>query len=48
MFQDATLLPRRDATANVELLAEVNGVPKKERAAKAIAATGAKLTPSSN
>ena len=38
VFQDATLLPWRDVESNVELLAELNGRPKKERAAKAAAA----------
>jgi NitT/TauT family transport system ATP-binding protein len=38
VFQDATLLPWRDVASNVELLAELNGRPKKERAAKAAAA----------
>ncbi len=31
VFQDATLLPWRDVQSNVELLAELNGKPKKER-----------------
>jgi NitT/TauT family transport system ATP-binding protein len=35
VFQDATLLPWRDVESNVELLAELNGRPKKERADKA-------------
>ena len=35
VFQDATLLHWRTVTANVELLAELNGVPRRERAAKA-------------
>ena len=38
VFQDATLLPWRDVETNVELLAELNGRPKRERAAKAKAA----------
>jgi NitT/TauT family transport system ATP-binding protein len=38
VFQDATLLPWRDVESNVELLAELNGRPKKERAEKAAAA----------
>jgi NitT/TauT family transport system ATP-binding protein len=38
VFQDATLLPWRDVESNVELLAELNGRPKSERAAKAAAA----------
>lgn len=33
VFQDATLLPWRTVRTNVELLAELDGVPKKERAA---------------
>lgn len=43
VFQDATLLPWRTVQDNVELLAELAGVPKKERArlaAEAIALTG--------
>ncbi|THG33305.1 ABC transporter ATP-binding protein [Naasia lichenicola] len=35
VFQDATLLPWRDVQSNVQLLAELNGVSKKERAARA-------------
>lgn len=35
VFQDATLLPWRTVTSNVELLAELHGTPKAERAAKA-------------
>jgi NitT/TauT family transport system ATP-binding protein len=35
VFQDATLLPWRNVTDNVELLAELHGVPARERAAKA-------------
>jgi NitT/TauT family transport system ATP-binding protein len=38
VFQDATLLPWRDVESNVELLAELNGRPQQERAAKAAAA----------
>ncbi|BDZ45674.1 ABC transporter ATP-binding protein [Naasia aerilata] len=38
VFQDATLLPWRDVESNVELLAELNGQSKKERAEKAAAA----------
>ncbi len=35
VFQDATLLPWRTVSDNVELLAELNGRPTKERRAKA-------------
>ena len=45
VFQDATLLPWRTVQANVELLAELNGIPKKARvaeAAKAIELVGLK------
>lgn len=38
VFQDATLLPWRTVLRNVELLAELHGTPKAERAAKAQAA----------
>ncbi|MFZ2964608.1 MAG: ABC transporter ATP-binding protein [Rhodoglobus sp.] len=35
VFQDATLLPWRDVQRNVELLAELNSIPRLERASKA-------------
>ena len=35
VFQDATLLPWRDVQGNVQLLAELNGVPRAERARRA-------------
>lgn len=35
VFQDATLLPWRTVRSNVELLAELHGLPKAERARKA-------------
>jgi NitT/TauT family transport system ATP-binding protein len=35
VFQDATLLPWRTVSRNVELLAELRGVPKAERTARA-------------
>ena len=38
VFQDATLLPWRDIRANVELLAELRGVPTAERRSRAQAA----------
>ncbi len=38
VFQDPTLLPWRDVQHNVELLAELNSIPKREREGKARAA----------
>lgn len=38
VFQDATLLPWRTARRNVELIAELHGVAKADRAARAMAA----------
>ncbi len=38
VFQDPTLLPWRDVQHNVELLAELNSIPKREREGKAKAA----------
>jgi NitT/TauT family transport system ATP-binding protein len=38
VFQDATLLPWRNVQRNVELLAELNSIPRAQRASKAKAA----------